>query len=101
MKRKLDETDASGENSKQLRLDESAASTEITTETRATIENIIGSAVLTDGSQIENMETDTTSDDLPAQLKPQPLSYKQTKILEQKAIEHGSEIDSDSMPQTK
>lgn len=99
MKRKLDETDDSGENSKQPRVDESAAITEITTETRATIENIIGSAILTDGSQIENMETDSTSDDLPAQLK--PPSYKQTKILEQKAIEHGIELDSDSMPQTK
>lgn len=60
---------------------------------------MIGSAILIKSAQSADVETELTSEELPSQPKTQTSKY--ARLLEQKSIVLGAELDSDSLPQTK
>lgn len=95
-KRKI--SDDTSDSCKRSKVDESSSSTEIES-TSGKNDNVIGSAILIKSAQSPNVETELTSEELPSQTKTQTSKY--ARLLEQKSIVLGAELDPDSLPQTK
>lgn len=93
-KRKVDDDNNSIIDTKRSKLEDSSSSTTEETQSSITIEHI-GSVVMTQNDDIEDSQSEMSDIS-----KPQFFS-KYTKRFTEAAVEHGTEIDANLIPQSK
>lgn len=93
-KRKVDDDNNSIIDTKRSKLEDSSSSTTEETQSSITIEHI-GSVVMTQNDDIEDSQSEMSDIS-----KPQIFS-KYTKRFTEAAVEHGTEIDANLIPQSK